>query len=323
MRQPDLDQAPTVSTRTVACALCGSHDIAETVCETRDFCYETCANSFRYVRCAGCDNLYLANRPDLCELSVIYPQNYLTYDYESSLGPIISALRNKVQAKKIKPIARYAQDDDIILDVGCGAGDFLELIQRFGAPGWRAIGIDFSPQAVARARSKGLEVIEGRIEDMADDRPEGVGVIVMNQLIEHVEDPQKVMTICHDMLRPGGVLILETPNPNAWEAVLFRARYWGGWHAPRHWNIFTPEPLGKAAAACGLEPLGVEYTLNPFSWLHSIQYLLRERFGWDRVGRLSDVDRFVPLALASSLDVVQKAVTGRTSNQRLIFTRRD
>ncbi|MCR9219918.1 MAG: class I SAM-dependent methyltransferase [Alphaproteobacteria bacterium] len=310
-----------IETLEASCVLCGAHDVRREVCVTKDFCYETCDNEFHYVECAECGHLYLKNRPTLAELSTIYPKNYLTYDYENSLGPLIFKLRNAVQARKIRPIAEHARPGDTIVDIGCGAGDLLGLIREHGDPSWRLVGVDFSNDAVSRARAKDLEVIEGRIEALPEASLEQVGVFVMNQLIEHVEDPGEVLRSCARMLRPGGVLIMETPNHTAWDARMFRRRYWGGWHAPRHWNIFSAQSLGALAEKSGLEVVSAGYTLNPFGWLHSVQYWMRERLGWDRLGRAIDVDNIAALSVASGLDVVQKTISGRTSNMRLVCRR--
>ncbi|MBP5855624.1 class I SAM-dependent methyltransferase [Marivibrio halodurans] len=310
-----------IETREVDCVLCGTSEVGEEVCVTKDFCYETCENEFHYVACANCGHLYLKNRPALSELSTIYPKNYLTYDYEKSLGNLIFRLRNAVQARKIDPIAHYARPNDTIVDIGCGAGDLLRLMRRYGAPGWRLVGVDFSAEAVKRARADDIEVIEGRIEALPENTLNDVGVFVMNQLIEHVEDPGEVLRSCASMLRPGGVLIMETPNHAAWDPRLFRSRYWGCWHAPRHWNIFDAESLGSLAERNGFEVVAEDYTLNPFGWLHSIQYWMRERVGWWRLGRKFDVDNVFALAAASALDVLQKLFSGKTSNLRLICRR--
>jgi hypothetical protein len=62
----------------------------------------------------------------------------------------------------------------------------------------------------------------------------------------------------------------------------------------------------------------VTHILSPFSWLHSIQYLLRERFGWERLGRMFDVDKLLPLCMVSGVDLIQRGLTGRTANMRLV-----
>jgi len=304
---------PTISQ---SCVLCGGA-ANKLVCQTRDFCYETCGNEFSYVQCDDCGHVYLKNRPQTEALDVIYPRTYLTYDYDQHLGGFINGIRNRIQRMKLRPMQKYARQGDSIIDVGCGGGDFLALAKQFGDPSWQLFGVDFSDEALARLHARGLEGVKGRFEDMRWSGPP-VGVIVMNQLIEHVEDPAAAVLKAFNILRPGGVLILETPNLDSWDARLFSKRYWGGWHAPRHWNLFNSETLSRCVLKVGFDLAEVSYILSPFSWLHSIQYGLRERLGWKRMAQWFDVDHFVPLCAASSLDLIQLAFTRRTANMRLI-----
>jgi len=304
----------------VGCVLCGETRIQATVCKTKDFCYETCDNEFEYVKCLSCSHVYLKNRPLIEALETIYPSTYLTYDYEQHLGGFINRLRNMVQKAKLQPVSKYARQNDVIIDVGSGAGDFLALAKKFGDPTWTLVGVDFSDRAIEGLRSRGLEDIQGRFETCDYDY-DPAGVIIMNQLIEHVEDPVASLQKSFEILRPGGALIIETPNLRAWDPRIFRRRYWGCWHAPRHWNLFDAESLSGVARRVGFEVVQVKYTLNPFAWLHSVQYLLRDRFGWERIGRKFDVDNFLLLCGASGLDIIQKILTGRTSNMRLVVVK--
>lgn len=305
-----------VSTEPQCCFLCGAGE-AVVLCSTRDFCYETCSNEFQYVRCAGCGHVYLKNRPSLTAIEVIYPENYLTYDYEAHLGGLINKLRSFVQRAKVAPLRRHAASGDVILDVGCGGGDFLALVQRYGDPSWQLYGVDFSPAAIKQLTQRGQKGIEARFEEMQWDGPP-VGAIVMNQLIEHVADPGASIRKSFELLRPGGALIMETPSLDGWDARMFRRRHWGGWHAPRHWNLFTPASLRRCVEAAGFEVAEVKHILSPFSWLHSVQYTLRDRFGLGRIARWSDVDRIVPLCIAGTIDVLQLALTSKTACMRLV-----
>lgn len=133
-----------------------------------------------------------------------------------------------------------------------------------------------------------------------------------------VADPGASIRKSFELLRPGGVLIMETPSLDAWDARLFRRRYWGGWHAPRHWNLFTPASLGRCVEEAGFKVALITHVLSPFSWLHSVQYALRERFGFHRLGRWFDVDRLLPLSIASGIDLLQLVLTGKTANMRVV-----
>ena len=108
---------------------------------------------------------------------------------------------------------RYFEGQDDVLDVGCGRGEFLELLRDAGIT---AVGIDLDQRMLLHCRQKGLNVVEADAVDYIDALPdESVGGIFSAQLVEHLE-PSRVIRLvhcCHHKLRPGGVLLLETPNP--------------------------------------------------------------------------------------------------------------
>lgn len=310
-------ESVSIPTQQVPCPLCGAGQY-ENVARTVDFCYETCANEFDYVKCSNCQHVYLLNRPLLSQLPVIYPDSYLANDYEGNLGGFISRLRDWFQKTKLKVLRRHLERGDLIAEIGPGAGAYLDLVRRHGDPTWEVLGVEFSAVAVAALEKRGLRAIQSRIEDVEwTERP--VGAFVMNQLIEHVADPRLVLRKCFEALRPGGVMIIETPTLEAWDARLVPARYWAGWHAPRHWSIFDAETLSRTAKEEGFEVAEINYILSPFILLHNMQYLIRERLGMQRLGRIFDVTHIVPLLLASGIDQLALLFGRKSSNMQMVL----
>jgi O-antigen chain-terminating methyltransferase len=100
-----------------------------------------------------------------------------------------------------------------ILDVGCGRGEFLELCREAGLP---ARGIDLDPGMVRRCREAGLAVEQSDALGYLAGLPEGeLGGIFCSHLIEHLPPDVFIglVRLAHAKLRPGGVLVCETPNP--------------------------------------------------------------------------------------------------------------
>lgn len=301
-------------TVSVACNLCGSREARE-VGRSRDYEFHTSDREFVFVECTRCGLVYLQDRPDVSELDTIYPPEY--YDYNAFLGPFISGLRRRVQRGRIAPLARYAGDRAFIVEVGCGNGELLRVVRDFGPSSWRLMGIDFSPDACALVERHGVEARCGRFEtlDWQDEPPD---VIVMNQVIEHLDDPRAVVGKAAELLRPGGVLLVETPSTDSWDARWFSPRYWGGWHCPRHWNLFTPRTLRQLFEREGLIVRETTFILSPYIWSHSVQNYVAEGLGWRRLAPVFS-ERVLPsLALFSLVDVVQRLVNGRTSNMRMV-----
>ncbi len=102
-----------------------------------------------------------------------------------------------------------------VLDVGCGRGEFLELLRGARVP---ARGVDLDPGMVARARAKGLEVEQADLLAHLDGVPDGsLGVIFAAQVVEHIPYQHLLafLRLACQKLQPGGLLIAETVNPHS------------------------------------------------------------------------------------------------------------
>lgn len=307
-----------VATVTASCNSCGSFRATE-IGRSRDYEFRTCDNEFIFVRCDHCSLVYLKNRPALSELATIYPAEY--YRYNEFLGPFITKLRSYAQRTKIAPVRRHAPIGATVVDVGCGNGELLKILKKHGDASWRLVGVDFAPEACAYVEQLGLEAVRGRFEEICwTGAPPHV--IVMNQVIEHVENPVAVVRRAFELLQVDGALIIETPSTDAWDARLFGNRYWGGWHCPRHWHLYDPSTLRAVLEREGFVVVETAFLPNPYTWLHTFQNVLAEHLGWRRIARLSSERVFPSLVVATCLDVVQRCVTGKTSNMRVVAKKR-
>jgi len=107
----------------------------------------------------------------------------------------------------------YFEGCDNVVDIGCGRGEFLELLRERGI---KARGMDLDLDMILLCRDKGLDVVMGdAFAYLASLPDESVGGVFAAQVIEHLP-PRRIIELvklCHRKLSPGGVLILETPNP--------------------------------------------------------------------------------------------------------------
>jgi len=107
----------------------------------------------------------------------------------------------------------YFKGQENVLDIGCGRGEFLELLKEAGI---QAKGVDLDLDMVLYCRDKGLDVVKEDAFAYLESLPDAsLGGIFAAQVIEHLESNRiiQLVKLCHRKLRPGGVLILETPNP--------------------------------------------------------------------------------------------------------------
>ena len=313
-----LGSAPQIPTDEIgACNNCRSAEF-EDFAVSQDYEFASCGNVFRFVRCRHCGLAWLHNRPALSELSRIYSDEHSGYrNYRDYLGSFIASMRDRVQAGKIDVFRRYAGTQAVIADVGCGEGVLLHLLRRRGPSGWTLIGVEFLEEFANALRADGFLALQGRFETLEWDAP-APDVIIMNQVIEHLEDPQAVAARARELLKPGGVFIVETPCLGSWDQRLFRDRWWGGWHTPRHWHLFTEETLRQTFERQGLVVEEITYLLNPWAWLQSLRFWLGRGVGWPRLGELFQVNSLPMVSAATAVDFVQRSLTGKTSNIRIV-----
>ncbi|MHB8814265.1 MAG: class I SAM-dependent methyltransferase [Steroidobacteraceae bacterium] len=139
-----------------------------------------------------------------------------------------------------------------LLDVGCGYGAFLAAMKKRG---WQVTGIDFDPAAVDAARKTyGLDVRAGTIESMGAVGP-NYDVVTASHVIEHVPDPIAFLRKCRTLLRPGGLLVLKTPNADSFGSRRYGSA-WRGLEPPRHLHIFTLDSLQVCARRAGFAVSG-------------------------------------------------------------------
>lgn len=313
-----LEAAPRIPTdRIDRCNVCGSSGFLP-YAVSQDYEFASCSNVFEFVRCTDCGLVWLLNRPALSELARIYSDEHSGYrSYREYLGSFIARMRDRVQASKIDVFRRYAGDEAVIADIGCGEGALLHLLRRLGPKGWTLIGVEFLEEFAEALRGAGFIALQGRFETL-EWQAATPDVIVMNQVIEHLEDPQAVAARAYELLKPGGVFVVETPCLGSWDQRLFRDRWWGGWHTPRHWHIFTEETLRRTYERQGFVIEEVSYLLNPWAWLQSLRFWIGRRLGWPRVGELFQVNSLPMVGAATVLDGLQRGLTGRTSNIRIV-----
>lgn len=136
-----------------------------------------------------------------------------------------------------------------LLDVGCGAGDFLADMKTHG---WDVVGIEPDRVAAENAiRSHNLEIHCSTL-GRAGFSPASFDAITMSHVIEHLPDPVSTIKACGRLLRDGGRLVLITPNTASMARRIFGSS-WYAWEVPRHLVLFDPLLLSSCVASAGLE----------------------------------------------------------------------
>ena len=124
--------------------------------------------------------------------------------------------RARRQARMLAAVLAQRTGAQRIVDVGCGDGSATQLVSGLDA-GNTVIGVDWSATALAQARARGLLVVQGGVDTAGLPLPDGCAdVVIMSELIEHLVDTDSAADEVRRVLRPGGVLLLSTPNLAAW-----------------------------------------------------------------------------------------------------------
>lgn len=154
-----------------------------------------------------------------------------------------------------------------VLDLGCGRGEALELLAARGIPGR---GVDASEAMVAECRRKGLAAEVGDLFAVLAREPERLlGAVVSFHVVEHLpaESLDRLVRLAWRALRPGGVLVLETPNPLS---VVVAARNF--WLDPTHRRPVHPQSLQLSFELAGFDPVE-RLDLRPFPPEHRLPEL--------------------------------------------------
>ncbi len=252
----------------------------------RDENHCTGTATFTYGRCERCRLLRLEDVP--ADLGPHYPPNYQRLPDRASLQAFARKERYQLA------FLRTVQSAGRLVDIGASVGAFA-LAAR-GA-GFDVTAVEMDPRCVRHlAETVGVRAIgSDRPEQVLRDLPPS-RVITLWQVLEHLRDPFALIEAAAANLEPGGLLLVATPNPDAWQFGVMGAR-WPHVDAPRHLWLVPAAVLLRAGERHGLRAVTLT-SRDPGGrrW---------NRFGWQRLllnrvaGRPARVVAFVAGAAMS------------------------
>ena len=218
----------------------------------------------RPVVCAACGLVFVDPVPDDAVSESTYDAGY----YEPWQGEQASS-RRRMWRRRLA-LLRRRQPAGSLLDVGCGDGQFLEAAR---AQGWRADGIEFSPEGARRAAARlGRPVAVGDLARTTHLKGP-FDVVTLWHVVEHLVDPRAMLEAARSRLSPGGLLVVAVPNlDNLPMRVAYRVArgralplYEAGWREPHlsHFDAVTLRALLRGAGFDAIEIIPDRCALEP------------------------------------------------------------
>ncbi len=231
------------------------------VLQGSDRLYRTTSKVFSVAQCARCELMRLHPWPNPTELYQYYPEDYWFVPEEGTSGKLAEAYRRFVLGDHVRFVLRAlaeSRESGVVVDVGCGGGLFLRMLAERGV---RVAGLDFALSAATAAwQANGVAAVCGSL-GRSPIAAESCAAVTMFHVLEHLYDPAAYLDEARKILKPDGRLIVQVPNADCWQFLLF-GDHWNGVDIPRHLIHFRTRDLQALLEDCGFEILRQKH----FSW---------------------------------------------------------
>jgi 2-polyprenyl-3-methyl-5-hydroxy-6-metoxy-1,4-benzoquinol methylase len=204
------------------------------------------SESYHVIRCDQCDAAFPYPKPKV---------SYATEEYRESYNGSaqVEAFLARHDADHIQHL-HYLKDltvrGNIIADVGCAAGSFLDLVKGVAR---QTIAVEPFVGYHESLKSRGHTCYASLAELLDSEGSESVDLVTCFQVIEHVDDPRTFLEDIRDVLRPGGLLLMATPNHDDFLMQFGPSEYKPFFYRTAHPWCFTQDSLNYLANAIGYD----------------------------------------------------------------------
>jgi SAM-dependent methyltransferase len=245
----------------VTCTICAS-----------SAAYSGTRRGYRFYRCQTCRHLFAWPIPP--STLQIYSSDYFSgaaggfgyVDYDRDKRPMAFTFE-----RYLDMLAQFSPSGASLLDIGAATGFFLDVARKRN---WQTYGIEPSDYAANIGREKGIPIKTGVLEER-DFRPNSFDAVTLWDVIEHLPEPRATLLTIHQVLKPGGILAINTPDSGSLLATVLGLK----WHLvvpPEHLNLFHRKSLGTLLESCGFEVLRVASIGKRFT----LQYVFQTLAHW-------------------------------------------
>ena len=213
-----------------------------------DFCNNTESlqlykDNSHLVRCTKCGLIYSLVTTDVDSMKKFYDKEYFISADSVKRGytHYFNDERNIIKTfeKRLAMISRFSPGKGRLLDIGCAAGFFMHVAR---SAGWEVEGVDISAICMDYARDKfGLKVHNDLFTNVAFEES-SFDLITMWDYLEHSLTPGEDILKARKLLKPGGLLVLATPDISSIPARIFKS-HWIGIKLEEHFYYFSRKTL--------------------------------------------------------------------------------
>ena len=215
------------------------------ICGGKDFSAWGRQGAYEILQCRACGLGVPSPAPSAQQLS---EYNLRAYRGEERAA-VYASRREEFEKRYEAQIARikHFQPGGALLDIGCNIGMFMKASR---SRGFAVTGVEVNAGCAVYGRENfGLDIRSCSLEG-ADFPPETFDVVTVFDVLEHVPDPRAFLSAAGRVLKPGGLLVVQSPNFNSFMAWLLKGN-WNWLTPPDHLYHFTPGALESLLGAHG------------------------------------------------------------------------
>lgn len=215
--------------------------------------------AYDILRCQNCGTCFTSPQLSKAETEAYYDQQEVAFNGAGGNGLITEYKKDRTSywkqlgyLSRVGEIKRVRPEAKSMLDVGCGAGIFLDCVRENGLS---VYGLELSAWGQTTAKKDlGLRVLKKRLADLRKSDIPMVDVVTMYDVLEHSDDPLRDLRIVRGLLKPGGILVLNFPNIDSYIARLTQ-KHWNKLIPPNHTFHFSPQSARFLAKQSGMKLL--------------------------------------------------------------------
>lgn len=248
--------------------------------------------TFRLARCLSCGHIMQNPLPSAEELGEAYAVEYAPYRpaWKEVGWPLWRILRELTTFRRARRLMRYANGSRL-LEVGCGAGDFLAAAHRAG---WSVAAVEYNKELVEMLRSElSLDVQAGELKPGMWEAG-SFDLVVLWSVIEHVPDPNETLGTVASYLKSGGTVFFQLPTTSEAQFGKLFKQHWE-MDLPRHLNFFDRRSLAVLCDRAGMELTVYRTSLLETGWCYLTSCLNYANASKGNAGRLVKVGLLIPI----------------------------